>query len=126
MKIDFEGRTWSYDADDITVQDAEVIEKETGAPVIEWSRSLAGIHAGAYKILYWLMRSQSGDPIPLGEVNFRLYPFVTAFTDAAKAEAEAVAAASEADPTVPPPTQAGDSQPPVPPPGETLAAPQPG
>jgi hypothetical protein len=125
MKIDFEGRTWSYDESDITVTDAEVIEKETGGNVIDWSKSLAEVNARSYKILYWLMRSQSGDPVPLDQVNFRLYPFVAAINAAIQAEV-AAAAAGEPDPTAPPSTQAGDSQPPVPLPSGTATASQPG
>jgi len=125
MKIDFEGRTWSYDDEDITVDDAEVIEKETGGSVADWAQSRAGVGSKAYRILYWLMRSQNGDPVPLADVNFRLLPFVEAFTNALRAET-ATAEAAAPDPTVPPPTLDGDSPPPVPPPSGTAAAPQPG
>lgn len=110
MKIDFEGRTWSYDDDEITVQQAEAIEQETGGSVTDWAQSRAGLSSQTYKILYWLMCAQNGDPVQLDGVNFRLLPFVTAFTAALRAEM-AQEAAPEVDPTGQPPTQDEGSPP---------------
>ena len=112
MKIDFEGRTWAYDDDGITVQQAEVIEQETGGTVAEWAQSRAGLGSKTYRILYWLMCAQNGDTVQLADVNFRLLPFVSAFTAALRAEA-AQEAQAEPDPTVPPPTTPEGSQPPA-------------
>jgi hypothetical protein len=110
MKIEFEGHTWSYDDEDITVAQAEVIEQQTGGSVADWAQSRAGLGAKPYRILYWLMCAQNGDPVQLAEVNFRLLPFVEAFTTALRAEV-AQEAPLEADPTVLPPTQDGGSPP---------------
>lgn len=104
MKIDFEGRTWSYDDDEITVQQAEVIEQETEGSVADWAQSRAGLGSKTYRILYWLMCAQNGESVQLDEVNFRLLPFVTAFTTALRAET-AQEAAPEVDPTGQSPTQ---------------------
>jgi hypothetical protein len=116
MKIDFEGRTWAYSDEEITVADAEVIEQQTGGTLLEWARSRSEPGAANLKLLYWLMRSQNGDPLPLAEVNCRILPFWNAFVAALNAEAEAAAeAAGEADPTGQPGTPPAASRETVPP-----------
>lgn len=134
MKIDFEGRTWRYEEDEITIAQAETIEAEgpwewaerteggeplsrSGRSMWDWRQAVSANNARAYRVLYWLMRAQNGEPIPLGQADCAYLKLIVAFREAWLAEVQAAAEAEgEPDPTKPPatpPTPAG--QPPVPP-----------
>lgn len=123
MKIEFEGHTWTYDADDITVEQAEVIEREgpwqwavagdepgettegSGTSVDDWSRSVWSMKPRAFRVLYWLMRAQNGEAIALADANPRFTPLISAWTAAVRDEMAAQQAAQgEPDPTRPPGT----------------------
>lgn len=132
MKIDFEGRTWRFEEDEITVAQAELIEAEgpwhwtdgteneprprSGRSLFDWRRAVSENSAHAYRVLYWLMRAQDGEPIPLGQADCAFPKLIVAFRQAWLAEVKAAAEAEgEPDPTQPPvtpPTPAG--QPPEP------------
>jgi hypothetical protein len=118
MKIDFEGRTWSYDDDLITVGQAEIIEAapggwswtltdentgetqpRSGRSVYDWRQAVGESGARAFRYLYWVMREQNGDPVPLEEASFAFPKFVAAFLAGWRAEVEARAAEAGEDPT---------------------------
>lgn len=144
MKIDFEGKTWRFEEDEITVAQAEQIEAEgpwkwverpgpgepgepqprSGHSLFDWRRAIAEGSPHAYRVLYWLMRAQDGEPIPLGQADCAFLKLIAAFGQAWAAEMKAVAEAEgEPDPTQPPvtpPTPAG--QPPEPPPSAPATA----
>lgn len=134
MKIEFEGRTWAYDEDEITISQAELIEAEgpwawmaraegsdpqqrSGRSLFDWRQALSEGSPRAYRVLYWLMRAQDGEPIPLDQADCAYLKLIAAFGQAWAAEMKAAAEAEgEPDPTKPPatpPTPAG--QPPEPP-----------
>lgn len=123
MKIGFEGKTWSYDDDLITVGQAEQIEDggpwswanvidaetgetepKTGRSIFDWRQAVNESQARAFRFLYWVMREQNGEPVPLEECSFAFGPFVGAFVAAWRAEIQARAAEAEPDPTQPPAT----------------------
>jgi hypothetical protein len=133
MKIEFEGRTWSYDDDLITVGQAEVIEAapggwswtltdegtgeaqpRSGRSVYDWRQAVGESSARAFRYLYWVMREQNGDPVPLEEVSFAFPRFVAAFLAGWRAEVEARLAEAEqeeAGPTRPPGAQKPEPKP---------------
>jgi len=116
MKIEFEGRTWSYDDDLITVGQAEVIEAapggwawtvrdentgeeqpRSGHSVYDWRQSVGESSARAFRYLYWIMREQNGDPVGLEEASFAFPKFVAAFLAGWRAEVQARTAEEEED-----------------------------
>jgi hypothetical protein len=118
MKIEFEGKVWSYDDDLITVGQAEVIEAapggwswtltdektgtsepRSGRSVYDWRQAVGESSARAFRYLYWVMREQNGDPVPLEEVSFAFPRFVAAFLAGWRAEVEARTAEAGEDPT---------------------------
>lgn len=144
VKIDFEGRTWSYDEDLITLEQAERIEDAgpwawmvpaadgetesrsgSGNAVWDWRSAVNNSSAKAFRFLYWIMREQNGEPVPLDQVSFALPKFIVAYAEAWRHELEAAAAVQgKPDPTQPPataPTPAG--QPPEPAPGTSSQPP---
>jgi hypothetical protein len=100
MKIEFGGKTWKFDLDEITLEQAERVEKETGLTLDAWNASLFDLKPVSYRLLYWVLAAQNGDPLALEEVSFKFGPFVKAWTAAVRAEADALNAAQEGvDPT---------------------------
>lgn len=105
MKIEFEGRTWQVDIDDLGVKQALAITAFTGGTLTAWETSLADVESpgwlAAMQCLYWLMRVQNGEtlyPGP-GDADFAVLKFSRAVADAIEAEAKAEQAAKAADPT---------------------------
>jgi hypothetical protein len=130
VKIEFEGRTWSYDDDLITVGQAETIEAapggwawtltsesgtaepRSGRSVYDWRQAVGESNARAFRYMYWLMREQNGDPVPLEEASFAFPKFVAAFLAGWRAEVEARTAEAEEDPTGGGPASQPPGQPP--------------
>ncbi len=97
MLIEYEGRTYDFDLDDLTVKQALKIEKHIGGPMIEFEKGMATGSAACYQVLGWLI-FHGGDQTPIGEVDFKFGKLAKAFEAAAAAEAEA-AKAAPLDPT---------------------------
>jgi len=102
MKIDFEGRAWQFEMDEVTVKQGEVIAAYTGLSLSAWYRSLLDPDSLGWlksmQCLYWLIREQNGEGIPLESADFAPLKLMAAFNDAAGAETSAEA---EEDPTRP-------------------------
>lgn len=121
MKIEYGGRVWEFDLEDMTVAQCEGVEKYVGKGLGEWSNQLAAGSVKSVVALWWVLRRQSGeDPGPVSQPgdDFRPVKLLAAFNAAMEAEAAALAAeqaeaeakaeaeaarAAEADPTLPPP-----------------------
>ena len=97
MIIDYEGRAYEFDLDDLTVKQALKIEKHIGGPMIEFEKGMATGSAACYQVLGWLI-FHGGDATPIGEVDFKFGKLAKAFEAAAAAEAQA-AEAAPLDPT---------------------------
>jgi hypothetical protein len=105
MKLDFEGRTWSVDIDDLSVKQALAITSHSGGTLTAWEKSLAEVESPnwlpAMECLYWLMLAQNGDTTSArpGDTDFAVLKFSKVFADALAAEAGPEKAE---DPTKPP------------------------
>lgn len=97
MKVDFEGRAWGLDVDEIDVAQAMVIKVKTGFNLLQWQAALEEGDVQAAKALYWLMLAQNGVHKDLDVVNFKVLKFIAAVGKASESEAEA-------DPTTDQPT----------------------
>ena len=116
MKIDFEGRTWDLDLESISMDEAVEITSFTGVPLAKWEAALTDADHPAWlkslQCLYWLMRAQNSEPVPLGTGSFAVLKFYSALGEAVKEEAGDQAA--EADPTKPAGASGGASATPLP------------
>ena len=115
MKIEFEGRAWQVDVDDLSLQQAVVITGKMGGSLTAWEKALTEIDdpgwLPAMQCLYWLMRQQDGDRLAIGDIDFAVLKYSHAVVEAL--EREGSAAAPE-DPTPPPVTPAavpGEAEP---------------
>jgi hypothetical protein len=125
VKIEFEGRTWEFDSEEITLQQAMTIQLHTGMSIGEWEDSLdlpEDEHGNvqnpgpewlkSLQCVYWLMKSQNGEKTPIADADFVLSKFLQAFGEGAQGEvarlkAEKAAEAAAADPTPLPSLPAG-------------------
>jgi hypothetical protein len=103
LKIEFEGRTWQLDLDEVDMAQGETIAAYTGLSIMAWYKSLLDTDAVAWnksaRCLYWLMRQQNGEPVPLETANFAPIRLFTAFGEGLAADSPA--AEAEEDPTKP-------------------------
>jgi hypothetical protein len=107
--IEYEGKSYPYDFDDITVRQAIMIERHVGMTFSEWSKSVgAGGDLAATQAVGWLVLLGGDLARPIEECDFKLSRLGEAFARAAAAEAEKLAAEQEAE-------AAGPTPPPVPP-----------
>ena len=111
MKVDFEGRTWQLETADVDMEQGLAITAYTGMTLVTWEKSLVADpekDPAAYgtawlksmRCLYWLMRAQNGEPVPLESANFAVLKLFTAWGEGMAAEAEASGLVPE-DPTRP-------------------------
>jgi hypothetical protein len=102
VKIEWQGRVYALDLDDLTLKQGEAIQDYMGMPVTEWEQALQSKGADLLKALgvtYWLMMRQNGeDPGALEDVDFPLAKFSRSLSDAFARET----AANAPDPTKPP------------------------
>lgn len=102
MKLDYEGRTWQLDIEDVTTRQGEAIWDETGLSILGWWKSLTDADSRVWvksmRCLYWLMRAQNNDPVTLQEADPVPLKLLQAFNAGAKAEQ---APDAEPDPTMP-------------------------
>lgn len=114
MKIDWDGRTWEFDSEEISFRQGELIYRYYQMTIDDYNSGLDKMDQRSYHVAYWLMLQQAGRK-DVGLANcgdVQVIPFMMALTEAriAQAEAERQAAEAEAlpqpgpDPTPPVPT----------------------
>lgn len=111
MIIDYEGREYPFDMDDLTVKQALKIEKHIGGMMGDFIDGLLEkTRADCYQALGWLI-FHGGDSTPIADVDFKFGRLSRAFTAAAAKEADAEKAAKEAAGEPPDPTATNGSAP---------------
>ena len=112
MQIEFEGRTWEFDPDDLDVKQATVLYVTYQMTIMQYSQGFDVLDQRAYHFAYWLMLQQNGVVKPIADCNPKIIGFIAAVTEARVADraaevAEAAEAetrlAAETDPTSEPP-----------------------
>lgn len=88
MIIKYDGAEYPFEIDDVTIQQALAIEKFMGCPYAEFWVKLRAEDMLAQQVLGWIVLHPAGG-IPIGDTNFRINVFNTAFAEAAQAEMEA-------------------------------------
>jgi len=97
--IDYEGRSYLFEFDDIGVKQGIAIEKHTGLPFAEWGAAIAkGGNMLALQALGWVILNGGDLTIPIGDVDFKMGKFGAALDKALSAEADAAKAAEETGP----------------------------
>lgn len=105
MKFEFEGRTREISMNDLGLQHGIAISEHMGMPLTRWENALAETDSmnwlKAMRCLYWLMRVQAGDLLPLdADIDFPVLRFSLAVAESLKAAAEDAEGVEE-DPTMP-------------------------
>jgi hypothetical protein len=101
VKIDYAGRIWDFDLEEMDVAQCEAVEKYVGKGLGEWANQMSAGGIKAIIALWWVMRAQAGEsPGPPGQPGdgFRPVRLLAAFHAADAAEPE-----PEPDPTRTPP-----------------------
>jgi hypothetical protein len=118
MILDYDGKSWNFDRDAITIDEWRQLKKIYKMTPGVWQGAVAEADPDASTFLYWLMLRQAGNQqATLGD---HLRPDIIALNHAlaeaneAEAEAEAQAAAegeAEPDPTAQPPPSPSPASP---------------
>lgn len=129
MKIEYDGETYEFDDQDVTLKQAMVVQMHTGLSIAAWQNSLDVEDGGdpgpewlkSVQCLYWLVMAQNGITVPIADADFKVAKFLGAYSDAVKAEA-AAKPPEQPDPTKdspsPAPSPERESQTAPHPPGE--------
>jgi hypothetical protein len=101
MVVDFEGKEYNLDFDDITVQQAIVIKTHCKMTLKGLEEGLADADPDALRALFWLMQVNSGVASNIDTLDFKIVKFskavqVGAEKQAVKAKEEAAAEADAA------------------------------
>jgi len=70
IKFEYDGKSWSYDDDSLTIKQGIAVEEHIGGPLVDFDEGLARGRAACYQALGWLI-FHDGDPdIPIEGVDF--------------------------------------------------------
>jgi hypothetical protein len=116
LKIEFEGRSWLLEMDEVGVKQGEKIAKYTGGlTVMGWWKSIIEVEEPGWlksmQCLYWLIHEQNREPVDM-DSDFAPLKLLAAFNKACgeeQASTEKSAAEGEEDPTKPAGGNAADS-----------------
>lgn len=111
MIIEFEGKSWQYDEDAVTVQQAMALHLAHGLTIKAWQQAIPELDPRAVQFCYWLMKQQNGEKkTPLKDCEFPAVEFMSAYMAGLKADvAEEDEEEPEPDPTPPSPPDAPPS-----------------
>lgn len=91
MHIDWAGKRYDFDPEEVDVQQGIVIKMSFGWTMKAWQEALNEVDPQAIQAVFWLMRTQNGESCNLSEQNFPISKFTAAFQKAQE-ESEAVEA----------------------------------
>ena len=97
MIINYDGRQYPFDMDDITVKQALKVEKYMGCSFAEWGKLLQAGDLRARQVLGWLILHPDGG-VAIEDTDFKLVALGNALDEAFKAE-EAPGGEAEPVPT---------------------------
>ena len=88
--IDWDGRQWAVDTEEITLTQAFVIKDTTkdgeiwpaGRPLQPWLVGVTSGDPGCLRGLYWLMLQQDGQQTPIRDLDFPVLKFYAAWKQA--------------------------------------------
>lgn len=80
--IEFEGKSYKLDMDNIDVVEAMLIKTKTGHNLLPFQAALEECDPTALRALYWLMMKQKGVTMDYERVNFKIVQYVKAVQEA--------------------------------------------
>lgn len=91
ITVEFEERDWSLDLDDIDLNEARTIQRNTGKGIADFTRGcLAEGDPTCLAWMYWLMHRQNGEKTPdPNRVNFKVAQLWSAVLDGLESAANA-------------------------------------
>jgi hypothetical protein len=84
MEVDYEGKVYDLDFDEVTVQQAKVIKVHCGLSLKGLEQGLADGDADALRALFWLMTVNSGETASIDTIDFKIVKFSKAIQEAAE------------------------------------------
>lgn len=88
MKLDYEGTEYSFDLEDITVQQARTIKASCGLTLLGLEAGLEAGDPDALRAIFWLMLCQNGETPDIDRVDFKIVKFAKALDAQANAESK--------------------------------------
>jgi hypothetical protein len=104
--IEYEGREYPYDPDDLDIDQALLIEKHIGGTLMDWQKGIYAYDTKCTQVLGWIVLRGGDLSVPIESVNFKVNKLRTAFEAAAEKEN----AAEKAKETAADPTAAANGQ----------------
>lgn len=99
MVINFEGHAYSFEVDNIDLQQARYLKRQLGLTFRQFQDGLKELDPDALAGLYALLVMQNGKAVDVHKVNFKLVEFADAFSAAQEDEKENPTAAPRASRT---------------------------
>ena len=86
MLISFSGQEYEYDPAAIDVPTAIAIRDHTGMGMRSWEKAIDDADPVALQALFWVIKRQNGENVPLKTLNFAINEFYAAIRDASVKE----------------------------------------
>jgi hypothetical protein len=118
IKCEYDGKSWAYDDDDLTVLQGIAIEERIKGTLMDYDDGLSSGRSDCYQALGWLVFHAASPDVPITGVDFPLVKLSSAWMEArlaaigearAAVEAAEAEAAEAAKPAPPDPTGAPGS-----------------
>lgn len=88
LDINYEGKEYKLDIEEITVQQARTIKSSCGVTLMGLENGLAMADPDALRAMFWLMLCQSGEVQDIDRLDFKIVKFAQALDKAAGSAAE--------------------------------------
>lgn len=107
MNVNYEGKIYAFDLEDIDIDQATVIKRKFGLTLLSLEAGLREGDPDALRAIYWIMLTQDGQRANIDNVKFKIVKFANAIQQAnedeivaaeEKAKAEGKEAPKEAKP----------------------------
>jgi hypothetical protein len=88
MNVNYEGKTYAFDLDEIDISQATVLKRKFGLTLLSLEAGLREGDPDALRAMYWIMLTQDGQRVNIDNVNFKIVKFANAIQQASEDEAE--------------------------------------
>lgn len=86
MLINYDGKEYPFELDDITVSQATAIKRRLNLTLLGIEKGLAEVDVDALRAIYWLMLAQNGETRDIDRVDFKPLKYAVAIRNAIEAE----------------------------------------
>ena len=95
MEIEYEGKKYPFDLDDLDIEQSLKIEKHIDGTILDWEAGLLTGRTICFQALGWAILRDGDMDTPIASVNFKLGKLIRAFHEALEAEKKAADAKKE-------------------------------